>query len=325
MMITLSSRLITLSIVAGAVLAAGARTGAPAGTSGSATGTPPPGVVSAPAAVTARQRQAVAEYWTAARMAAATRTAPASSAEPAWLSGNTTGRGLRWTGAGAVAGTTGKVFFTLGRTDYVCSGSVVDSPQSDVVLTAAHCVGNRPGQWAANWTFVPGYRDGAEPYGRFTARRFFVSPRWRPAGAEQYDVAFVQVNPATLDSPRPHAVALPRGAPVAFAARAGVYPAGAAYVFGYPAEPPYTGQYTDYCAGPMTPDGHGSMRTPCAMTAGDSGGPWFAGFRPWQGTGTIVAVSTFKLTSDMAVLYGAVLGPAARVLYQQASVSPPAR
>ena len=43
---------------------------------------------------------------------------------------------------------------------------------------------------------------------------------------------------------------------------------------------------------------------------------------PAAGRRTIVAVSTFKLTSDMHVLYGAVLGPAARVLYQQASISP---
>ena len=48
----------------------------------------------------------------------------------------------------------------------------------------------------ANWTFVPGYKDGAEPYGQFTARRFFVSPRWKgPAGSESYDVAFVRVAP----------------------------------------------------------------------------------------------------------------------------------
>jgi V8-like Glu-specific endopeptidase len=306
--------------------------GGPSGAPGSAAGPALAGVVSAPAATTEREEQAAARYWTPARMADATRTAaqaaPAAAAagargaRPAWLSGNTASRGLRWTRHGVVARTTGKVFFTLGGTDYMCSGSVVESPRSDVVLTAAHCVGNGAGQWAANWTFIPGYQAGTEPYGRYTARRFFVSSRWRTAGAEQYDVAFVQVNAATLDGPRPHGTALPGGAPVAFAARQQASPADVAYVFGYPAEPPYSGLYPDYCAGPVTPDGHGSVRTPCVMTAGDSGGPWLAGFRPRQGAGTIVAVSTFKLTSDMHVLYGAVLGPAARVLYQQASVSP---
>jgi hypothetical protein len=70
------------------------------------------------------------------------------------------------------------------------------------------------------------------------------------------------------------------------------------------------------------PAAQAAPATAATAARGDSGGPWLAGFRPRQGAGTIVAVSTFKLTSDMHVLYGAVLGPAARVLYQQASVSP---
>ena len=47
-----------------------------------------------------------------------------------------------------------------------------------MVLTAAHCVRNSRGQWATDWTFVPGYHDGVDSYGQYTARRFFVSPRW---------------------------------------------------------------------------------------------------------------------------------------------------
>ena len=75
------------------------------------------------------------------------------------------------------------------------------------------------------------------------------------------------------------------------------------------------------------------------MTAGDSGGPWLAGFRPRSGRGQVAAVTTYKMSGDLAVLYGAVLGPRARALYQRAvrlsslisrasaksfSVSPPA-
>jgi hypothetical protein len=54
------------------------------------------------------------------------------------------------------------------------------------------------------------------------------------------------------------------------------------------------------------------------MTAGDSGGPWLAGFSPRSGAGPVVAVSTYKLSSNLEVLYGAVLGPQARALYQLA-------
>ena len=54
------------------------------------------------------------------------------------------------------------------------------------------------------------------------------------------------------------------------------------------------------------------------MTAGDSGGPWLAGFGPRSGSGQVTAVTTYKMSGDLAVLYGAVLGPPARALYQRA-------
>jgi hypothetical protein len=88
-------------------------------------------------------------------------------------------------------------------------------------------------------------------------------------------------------------------------------------VFGYPAEQPYSGLYLSYCAGPAAASG-GSVRTPCAMTAGDSGGPWLAGFSPRAGGGRVAAVSTYKVSDDLRVLYGAVLGPQARALFQRA-------
>jgi hypothetical protein len=57
----------------------------------------------------------------------------------------------------------------------------------------------------------------------------------------------------------------------------------------------------------------------CGMTAGDSGGPWLAGFRPRSGAGTVIAVSTYKLSADPRLLYGTVLGPVARALYLRAT------
>ena len=117
----------------------------------------------------------------------------------------------------------------------------------DVVLTAAHCVngGPRPGRaavWATNWLFVPGYQNGQLPYGEYTARRFFAAPGWTgpQGGTEQYDVAFVQVAAATLDGPA-GPVTPPAGLPLEFAGSQQAQAAAHAYVFGYPAEPPYTG------------------------------------------------------------------------------------
>lgn len=281
---------------------------------------PPAGRLAVVQDATGGAAQAAAvRYWTPGRMDAALDGG-----------GGTGGRGLRWTGAGAVAAAVGKVFFTLGGEDYVCSGALVGGEHPDVVLTAAHCVTSGVGgpkggatQWATNWVFAPGFDDGLLPYGEYTARRFFVTPGWTgPAtDREQYDAAFVQVTAGTLhgaSGPWESGTARPpSGLPVAFAARQGAAPLGRAYVFGYPAEEPYSGLYLSYCAGPAAAAG-GSLRTPCGMTAGDSGGPWLSRLSPRSGSGRVVAVSTYKVTGDSRLLYGAVLGPLARALYARA-------
>jgi V8-like Glu-specific endopeptidase len=321
-----------VAAVAWTVLAVGAQAGAAQAGAG---------VVGRPAASTVVQdatgtaaRAAAVRYWTPARMAAALRAADGRPAakRPASRTrrlirrpptGDTAGAGLRWTHGGAVAAAVGKVFFTLGGEDYVCSGTRVGGKHPDVVLTAAHCVTGGPGkagatQWATNWMFVPGFVDGLLPYGEYTARRFFVSKDWTgpQGGREQYDAAFVQVTAATLYG-MSVAAQPPPGLPVKFAGRQDAAPLGRGYVFGYPAELPYSGLYLNYCAGSAVASG-GSAATPCGMTAGDSGGPWLAGFSPRSGSGQVDAVSTYKVSGNPLVLYGAVLGPQARALYERA-------
>jgi V8-like Glu-specific endopeptidase len=342
---TLSSR--AVAAVALTAVAAGAQALAPL--ADAAPAVRPPGVT------IVQDAPGTVRYWTQARMAAAlqaadgqaaaaqkpaagsrvrqlVRRAPSARREPS-LTGNTAGRGLPWTHGGAVAAAAGKVFFTLDGADYVCSGTFVGGGHPDVVLTAAHCVtggtgpastgpgGKAKAQWAANWIFVPGFHDGLMPYGEYTARRFFAIPDWTgpKGGSEQYDVAFVQVTTATRYG-APGTAKPPPGLPVEFARSQDKAPLRRTYVFGYPAEQPYSGLYLDYCAGPVAASG-GSVRTPCAMTAGDSGGPWLAGFSPRPGSGEVAAVSTYKVSDDPRVLYGAVLGPRARSLFSQA-VSP---
>lgn len=205
---------------------------------------------------------------------------------------------------GLVARDTGKVFFVLDGSDFVCSGATVGGPRVSVVVTAAHCVTDGYGSWATHWVFVPGYADGAEPYGSYSSSRFFVSRQWNAGLDETYDVAFVAVK------------GLSGGLPVRFDA----VPR-SAYVFGYPADAPFSGGSLRYCAGPVGPDPQdpGADRgIRCDMTAGDSGGPWLTGFRPASGTGTVVAISAFKYSDNDSTLYGAVFGHVARELYQEA-------
>jgi len=292
-------------------------------------------------AVSTAAQAAAVRFWTPARMAAALdkpasrlrhliKEAPAKAPAPPartrpepWLTGDTAGFGLRWTHEGTVSDAVGKIFFTLHDEDYACSGTLVGGKHADVVLTAGHCVTNGLGhrsvtRWATNWIFVPGFSNGLLPYGEYTARRFFVTPAWTgpAAGNEQYDVAFVQVTTATLYGGVGPAEP-PAGLPVEFADSQDAVTASRAYVFGYPSEPPYTGLYQNYCAGPVAAS-DGSLQTACGMTAGDSGGPWLAAFSPRSGTGRVVAVSTYKVSDDLRMLYGAVLGPQARALYERA-------
>jgi V8-like Glu-specific endopeptidase len=65
--------------------------------------------------------------------------------------------------------TTGKLWFTISGAWYVCSGSMI---KPGIVATAGHCVhsgNNSSTGWYSNWQFIPGYRNGAAPYGTWTS------------------------------------------------------------------------------------------------------------------------------------------------------------
>lgn len=229
-------------------------------------------------------------------------------------------------GGGAVARTTGRVFFTMGGTGYACSGSAVASQNQDVVMTAAHCVSDGAGHWATHWTFVPGYTDGREPYGSYPAQTYYVPAQWSGDADEDDDVAFVVVGTALADTglastARVHGVRervgqAVGGQQIEFGDRAA-----AEAVFGYPSEPPYTGQGLDYCEGTLQPDPFGTQDEgiACAMTEGGSGGPWLSEFHPRTGLGVITGVTTFRYSGQDRILYSANLGLVAQALFERAS------
>lgn len=222
--------------------------------------------------------------------------------------------GSRWQGGGAVTRTTGRVFLTLAGADFVCSASTVKSASRDLVLTAGHCVKDGPGEWAENWTFVPGYGiGGAQPYGQYAARRMFVAEPWSRSGDDNYDVGMV----ALATSGGRHAADVVGAQDIAFNARRG----GQAYGFGYPADPPYDGDHLVYCAGRLRDDPYKQTRDQglgCDMTAGSSGGPWMSVFDPASGRGTITSLSSFKYSDDQRTMYGPYFGDAAKTLYTTA-------
>jgi hypothetical protein len=81
--------------------------------------------------------------------------------------------------------------FPPGSDVHTCTASVVDSPTGDLLITATHCITGT----ARGYTFVPGYRDGLEPYGSWTVVGAYVDPRWTADLAPELDVAFLVVAP----------------------------------------------------------------------------------------------------------------------------------
>jgi len=221
--------------------------------------------------------------------------------------------GSEWTGGGAVATTTGRVFLKMGGDEYFCSASAVNSGNRDVVVTAGHCLKDGKGAWASKWTFVPGYRDGKRPYGGFTARRMFVAKGWSSAN-DSDDVGMAALNKARGR----HVVDAVGGQGIAF----GKARPSSAYAFGYPADPPYHGGRLVYCNGKLKSDSDTKdegMR--CDMTEGASGGPWLSGFHRSSGSGTITSVTSFKYSDEPSVMYGPYFGAQARAVYKKADAA----
>ena len=69
----------------------------------------------------------------------------------------------------------GKVFFTLGGANYVCSANSVSSRNKSTVSTAGHCVFDGPGAVATKFIFVPAYVNGPAPYGKWTANALYAA------------------------------------------------------------------------------------------------------------------------------------------------------
>jgi V8-like Glu-specific endopeptidase len=164
----------------------------------------------------------------------------------------------------------GKVFFTMGGANYVCSGNAVASANESTVATAGHCLNQGPGAFATNFMFVPAYENGEEPYGRWTAKALYTTPQWQEKGDISYDTGFAVMN--KLDGETLTDVV--GGSGVAFNVDRGVdYTS-----YGYPASKPFSGEQLWSCAGTATDDPKNpafkTQGIPCTMTGGSSGGPW---------------------------------------------------
>ncbi|TLM86083.1 serine protease [Pseudarthrobacter sp. NamE5] len=207
----------------------------------------------------------------------------------------------------------GKVFFSLGGSNYVCSGNAVTSANKSTVSTAAHCLSEGP-EASANFVFVPGYENGVAPYGRWTAKSLHVPVQWSAAGDMAYDTGFAVMD--RLD--QKNLTDVVGGSGVAFN-----QPRGLTYKsFGYPAAAPFDGKTLKSCTGTAANDKRNpqfnSQGIPCDMTGGSSGGPWFIGT---DSSGPQNSVNSYGYNNGSAVMYGPYWGTVIQATYQSASVS----
>jgi hypothetical protein len=97
----------------------------------------------------------------------------------------------------------GRIFLKQGRFLGFCSGTAIDSPTRQLVLTAGHCVNSGPeGRRRRNifssfLEFVPAYNGGVAPFGAFVAIRgkVLAPKQWTRFGNPDFDMGAFLVNP----------------------------------------------------------------------------------------------------------------------------------
>jgi V8-like Glu-specific endopeptidase len=187
---------------------------------------------------------------------------------------------------------------------------VVASPGRDLLITAAHCIsGGQNGGYRQDIVFIPGYRDGQEPFGVWIPARLLVAPQWQNSSDPDYDVGFIVLKPDDGKNVED----------VAGANQLGIDPGytNLVRVTGYPAseDAPVT------CVSWTSRQSQSQLRFDCGgFTGGTSGSPWVTHFDPRTRTGTIVGVlgGYQEGGSTEGISYSSYLGPEIEQLYRQA-------
>jgi hypothetical protein len=252
---------------------------------------PPHPPASTPSVTQARQAARVAHYWTPARM---------RNARPLDLLVGAGGKARLRVGTPAEEPTAsasflavatpdvppysfnGRIFIRRGNLAGYCSGTAIDSPTRQLVLTAGHCINSgreegRKSVWSNYLQFVPAYNSGVAPFGSFVARRNAIrTPRqWTNHGNPDFDMG------AFLTLPNSEGVdvadAVGGGATIVTdLSRHQTF-----QTFGYPGE----SRYMQKCSSPYIGDdlvsnpfpGPPTLGIRCHWAPGASGGGWLIG------------------------------------------------
>lgn len=208
------------------------------------------------------------------------------------------------------ARTHGKVFATDRVGAYQCSATVVTAENKSTVFTAGHCV--RDFGWAKRFLFVPGFRNGSKPFGKFPARDLFVAPQWARSENRKFDIGAAVLRRNGAGNEVQRAVGA-RG--IAFNQRRQQRYKELAY----PAAPPFNGQLLFACESPyggsdlFPAPGPPPLRFGCDLTAGASGGGWVVRNE------FLTSVDSYAYIGEPEHVYGPYFGKAAKNLWKRAS------
>jgi V8-like Glu-specific endopeptidase len=199
--------------------------------------------------------------------------------------------GASWPNAGAIQDRSGRILFSSGGSDWICSGSVVNDASTSngysIVLTAGHCVYDGTDGWSYNFLYMPNF--DAEPNydcntradGCWRANRLAAHDDFVPAGfgtdeTVRVDYGFARVGLRIAGSGTAELDADTGGYGLNTASIANSV---TKWAFGYPAEGRYKGKDLIYCSGPTIDDPYGAPTwgIACNMNGGSSGGPWITG------------------------------------------------
>jgi V8-like Glu-specific endopeptidase len=191
----------------------------------------------------------------------------------------------------------------LGR--HFCTASVINSPNGDLVITAAHCMSDVSGA-----VFVPGYDNGASPYGIWTVTKVYTDQSWKASSDPDDDVAILQVGQAGSIVPIEDvtgAEQLETGTPSRQLVE----------VIGYPDATNEPIACRNWTREPMSDQ----LEFDCGgYTDGTSGGPFLAGVNPLTGQGAVIGVIGGYEQGGLTpqVSYSPMFGANVAALYQVA-------
>lgn len=186
----------------------------------------------------------------------------------------------------------GKLFFTRGGSNFVCSGASINSANQSVVWTAGHCVATPGIGFHTNFLFVPARRALQNPICTWTARQVFTLNGWFPQNKLQYDHGALVMNRGGCNG----TTKINAGAGflgfVANIARQQHwhlhgYPAAARNLAQTPPGAQFGGEHHEICAATFATNDNptpGTAADPftigvgCDKTGGTSGGPWTKDF-----------------------------------------------